>query len=155
MAVKKIVQLGHEALSKVCDPVKDVNEVRDLIQDLKDTLATVEGIGLAAPQIAVTKRVVYINFQDGENEYVLINPEIIGASKETYEDYEGCLSYVMHEGLVERPRAVRIQALNEKGELKVYEAQDLLGRCFQHEIDHLEGIMYVDRAKEMYELVEK
>ena len=61
----------------------------------------------------------------------------------------------MHEGLVERPRAVRIQALNEKGELKIYEAQDLLARCFLHEIDHLEGIMYVDRAKEMYELVEK
>ena len=155
MAVKKIVQIGHEALKKVSEHVKDVNEVKGLIQDLKDTLATVEGIGLAAPQIAVNKRVVYINFGDGENEYVLINPEVIGVSKETYEDYEGCLSYVMHEGLVERPRAVRIQALNEKGELKVYEAQDLLARCFLHEIDHLEGIMYVDRAKEMYELVEK
>ena len=155
MAVKKIVQLGHEALKKVCDPVNDVKEVKDLIQDLKDTLATVEGIGLAAPQIAVNKRVIYINFEDGENEYVLINPKVIGVSKETYEDYEGCLSYVMHEGLVERPRAVKIQALNEKGELKVYEAKDLLARCFQHEIDHLDGIMYVDRAKEMYELVER
>ena len=99
MAVKKIVQIGHEALKKVSEPVKDVNEVKGLIQDLKDTLATVEGIGLAAPQIAVNKRVVYINFGDGENEYVLINPEVTGVSKETYEDYEGCLSYVMHEGL--------------------------------------------------------
>ena len=134
MAVKKIVQIGHEALKKVSEPVKDVNEVKGLIQDLKDTLATVEGIGLAAPQIAVNKRVVYINFGDGENEYVLINPEVTGVSKETYEDYEGCLSYVMHEGLVERPRAVRIQALNEKGELKVYEAQDLFFYIFTKKV---------------------
>lgn len=155
MAVREIVQLGAECLKKVSDPVKNVNEVKGLIQDLKDTLATVEGIGLAAPQIGVNKRVVYINFGDGENEYVLINPEILGVTKEKYTDYEGCLSYVMHEGLVERPVGVKIQAYNEKGELKTYEAHELLARCFFHEIDHLEGIMYVDRATEMYELEEQ
>lgn len=155
MAVRKIEQLGAECLKKVSEPVNDVNEVKDLIKDLKDTLATVEGIGLAAPQIGVNKKVIYINFGDGENEYVLINPEILWTSKKKYKDYEGCLSYTMHEGLVERPIAVKIQALDENGELKVYEAEDLLARCFFHEIDHLDGVMYVDRAIEMYELVDE
>ncbi|MGL5615202.1 MAG: peptide deformylase [Sarcina sp.] len=154
MAVKKIVQLGAECLKKVSTEVDNIDSVKGLLKDLKDTLATVEGIGLAAPQIAVNKRVIYINFEDGENEYVLINPKILSVSKKTHEDYEGCLSYVMHEGLVERPIKVKIEALNENWEKKVYEAEDLLARCFLHEIDHLEGIMYVDRATEMYELVE-
>lgn len=153
MAVRKIVQIGNECLKKVSVPVKEIKEVKGLIKDLKDTLATVEGIGLAAPQIGVNKRVVYINFGDDKNEYVLINPEILEVSKETYTDYEGCLSYIMHEGLVERPVSIKMQALNEKGEMKLYEARDLLARCFFHEIDHLEGIMYVDKATEMYELV--
>ena len=155
MAVREIVQLGDEHLKKISEPVKNIDEVQDLIKDLKDTLATVEGIGLAAPQIAVNKRVIYINFQDGVNEYVLINPEILESSKKTCVDYEGCLSYVMHEGLVERPKKVTIQALNENGELKVYKADELLARCFQHEIDHLNGIMYTDLATELFELTEE
>lgn len=155
MAVREIVQLGDEHLRKISEPVKNIDEVQDLIKDLKDTLATVEGIGLAAPQIAVNKRVIYINFQDGVNEYVLINPEILESSKKTCVDYEGCLSYVMHEGLVERPKKVTIQALNESGELKVYKADELLARCFQHEIDHLNGIMYTDLATELFELTEE
>ena len=155
MAVKKIVQIGETCLREVCDPILDIKDAKSIIKDLKYTLATVDGIGLAAPQIGITKRVIYINFGDGENEYVLINPKILGVSKETYEDYEGCLSYVMHEGLVKRPVAVKIEALDENGEKRVYEAQELLARCFMHEIDHLEGIMYVDRATEMYELVEE
>ena len=155
MSVKEIVQLGAPCLRKVCDPILNIEEAKSIINDLKDTLATVDGIVLAAPQIGVTKRVIYINFGDGENEYVLINPKILAVSKEVHEDYEGCLSYVMHEGLVERPIAVKIETLDEHGEKKIYEAQDLLARCFMHEIDHLDGIMYVDRASEMYELVEE
>lgn len=155
MAIREILQLGDERLKKVSDPVENIEDVKELIQDLKDTLATVEGIGLAAPQIGVNKRVIYINFLDGENEYILINPEVISLSKKKWKDYEGCLSYVMHEGLVERPKKVKIQALNEKGELKIYESDEFLGRCFLHELDHLEGIMYTDRAIEMYELVDE
>ena len=155
MSVKEIVQLGAPCWRKVCDPILNIEEAKSIINDLKDTLATVDGIGLAAPQIGVTKRVIYINFGDGENEYVLINPKILAVSKEVHEDYEGCISYVMHEGLVERPIAVKIETLDEHGEKKIYEAQDLLARCFMHEIDHLDGIMYVDRASEMYELVEE
>lgn len=155
MAVKEIVQLGAECLRQVSQKVDNIDDVKGLIKDLKDTLATVDGIGLAAPQIAVNKQVIYINFGDDENEYVLINPKVLSVSKKTQEDYEGCLSYVMHEGLVERPIKIKIEYLNEKGEKIVKEAEDLLARCFLHEIDHLEGIMYVDRATEMYELVEE
>lgn len=155
MAVKEIIQLGDKRLSKVSEEVKDLEDIRGLIQDLKDTLATVEGIGLAAPQIGVNKKVFYINFQDDVNEYVVINPEIIGTSKKTSEDYEGCLSYVNYEGLVERPNKVEMQALNQHGELLSYKLDGLLGRCFLHEYDHLDGIMYTDRATEMYELVDE
>ncbi|MGL5068400.1 MAG: peptide deformylase [Sarcina sp.] len=154
MAVKKIIQLGDERLSKVSEEVKDVTEIKGLLKDLEDTLATVEGIGLAAPQIGVNKRVTLIDFQDNVNRYVLINPRIIKTSKKTAVDYEGCLSFVMHEGSVERPTKVEVEALNEHGELMSYKVDGLLARCFLHEIDHLEGIMYTDRATEMYELVE-
>lgn len=156
MAVRTIVQFGDEHLNKICEPVTEINdEVRSLIQDLKDTLATVEGVGLAAPQIAVNKRVVYIDLRTGDDPIILINPKIVEASKETIKDYEGCLSYIDHEGLVERPEKVIVEALNEEGKGVRYEAQDFMARCFCHEIDHLEGIMYMDKAEEMYELVEE
>ncbi|MGL4991041.1 MAG: peptide deformylase [Sarcina sp.] len=155
MAVRNIIQLGDERLSKVSSEIKSLAEAKSIVKDLRDTLATVEGIGLAAPQIGVNKRVFYINFQDGENEYVLINPRIVSTSKKTDSDYEGCLSYVMHEGLVERPIKVEIEGTNEEGMLMRYKADGLLARCFLHEYDHLEGIMYTDRAVEMYELVDE
>lgn len=152
MAVRTIVQLGDEHLKKVSEPVKEVNEeILELIKDLKETLATVEGVGLAAPQIAVNKRVIYIDLRDGSEPIVLINPVI--TEKEGSElDYEGCLSYVGYEGVVERPTRVIVEALNEEGDLMEYEATDFLARCFCHEIDHLEGIMYVDKAKEVFEI---
>ncbi len=156
MAVRKIVQFGDEHLDKVCEPITEINdEIRNLIQDLKDTLATVEGVGLAAPQIAVNKRIVYIDLRMGDDPIILINPRIVEASEETIKDYEGCLSYVDHEGLVERPVSVVVEALNEEGKGVRYEAQDFMARCFCHEIDHLEGIMYMSKAEEMYELVEE
>lgn len=155
MAVRTIVQLGDEHLKKISEPVKEINEeILNLVKDLKDTLATVEGVGLAAPQIAVNKRVIYIDLRDGSEPIVLINPVI--TEKEGSEmDYEGCLSYVGYEGMVERPTRVVVQALNEDGDLMEYEAEDFLARCFCHEIDHLEGIMYTDKATEIFELEEE
>lgn len=152
MAIRKIVQLGDEHLKKVSEPVKEMNkEVKELIKDLKDTLYSVDGVGLAAPQIAVNKRVVFIDLRDGSQPLLLINPVI--THKEGSEvDYEGCLSYVGYEGTVERPTKVVVEAYNEEGQQVSYEAEGLMARCFCHEIDHLDGIMYVDRAKEMYEL---
>lgn len=156
MAVKKIVQYGDEHLKRVSDTVVEINEeIRDLIQDLKDTLSTVEGIGLAAPQIAVNKRVILIDLTpDNSSPLILINPKAINVSKETARDYEGCLSYVGYEGLVERPTKMIVEALNENGKLIKYEVEDFMARVFCHEMDHLEGILYMEKADEMYELVE-
>ncbi|SHI88392.1 peptide deformylase [Clostridium cavendishii DSM 21758] len=152
MAIRKIVQLGDEHLKNVSEPVTEINEeIRGIIQDLKDTLYSVDGVGLAAPQIAVNKRIVFIDLRDGSMPLILINPEI--THKEGSEvDYEGCLSYVGYEGTVERPTKVIVEAYNEEGKQVAYEAEGLMARCFCHEIDHLHGVMYVDRAIEMYEL---
>lgn len=156
MAIKEIVQVGDVHLEKISEEVQFINDdILNLIKDLKDTLATVEGVGLAAPQIAVNKRVVYIDLRMGDQPIVLVNPEIVYMSKETEKDYEGCLSYINHEGLVERPKSIVVEALNEKGEKLRYEVSDFLARCFCHEIDHLDGIMYIAKAEEMYELVEE
>lgn len=155
MAVREIVQIGHEALKKVSSEVEVIdNDIKELIQDLRDTLGEADGIGLAAPQIGVNKRVVLIDFKDGSDEIVLINPVVTKASGKVT-DYEGCLSYVMHEGLVERPKKVTVEALDIEGVKRIYKGEDLLARCFCHEIDHLDGIMYTDLASEMYELVEE
>lgn len=156
MAVRKIVQYGDEHLNKVCDTVVEINgEIKGLIQDLKDTLSTVEGVGLAAPQIAVNKRVILIDVsEDNSSPVILINPKIIKASKETDKDYEGCLSYVGYEGIVERPINMVVEALNEDGKLMRYKVEDFMARVFCHEMDHLEGILYMQKAEEMYELVE-
>lgn len=152
MAVREIIQLGDKRLKTKCEYVKKIDdEVIQIINDLKETLETVDGIGLAAPQIGVTKRIVYINFGDGENEYVLINP-VITKKRGKIMGEEGCLSYVGFEGLVERPKIVKIQYTDMKGKKNIIETDGLLARCFCHEIDHLDGIMYVDKAKEMYEL---
>lgn len=156
MAVKKIVQYGDEHLKKISDTVVEINEeIKELIQDLKDTLSTVEGVGLAAPQIAVNKRVILIDVTpDNTSPIILINPKVIKASKETARDYEGCLSYVGYEGLVERPIKMVVEALNEDGKLMKYEVEDFMARVFCHEMDHLDGILYMEKSDEMYELVE-
>ena len=156
MAVKRIVQYGDEHLKKISDTVVEINEeIRELIQDLKDTLSTVEGVGLAAPQIAVNKRVILIDVTpDNTSPIILINPKVVKASNETDRDYEGCLSYVGYEGLVERPVKMVVEALNEEGKLIKYEVEDFMARVFCHEMDHLEGILYMEKADKMYELVE-
>lgn len=156
MAVKRIVQYGDEHLKKISDTVVEINEeIRELIQDLKDTLSTVEGVGLAAPQIAVNKRVILIDVTpDNTSPIILINPKVVKVSKETARDYEGCLSYVGYEGLVERPVKMVVEALNEEGKLIKYEVEDFMARVFCHEMDHLEGILYMEKADKMYELVE-
>ena len=157
MAVKRIVQYGDEHLKKISDTVVEINEeIRELIQDLKDTLSTVEGVGLAAPQIAVNKRVILIDLTpDNTSPIILINPKVVKVSKETASDYEGCLSYVGYEGVVERPVKMVVEALNEEGKLIKYEVEDFMARVFCHEMDHLEGILYMEKADKMYELVEE
>jgi len=154
MAVKEILQYGDKRLNVVCDPIKELNsEVFDIINDLKDTLYSGTGIGLAAPQIGILKRVILIDLAIGGEPIILINPEIVESSGSEC-DYEGCLSYVGFEGEVIRPSNVVVEGINEKGIKVRYNAKGLLARAFCHEIDHLDGILYMSKAESMYELVE-
>lgn len=155
MAVKEILQYGDKRLNIVCDPIKELNsEVFDIINDLKDTLYSGTGIGLAAPQIGILKRVILIDLGIGGEPIILINPEIVESSGNEC-DYEGCLSYVGFEGEVTRPSSVVVEGINENGIKVRYNAKGLLARAFCHEIDHLDGILYMSKAESMYELVEE
>lgn len=153
MAKKEIVLKGHEALkTKSSEVVKIDDEIKSLIEDLKDTLYSTSGIGLAAPQIGVNKRVIYIDIKDEDIEPILlINPEIV-KKRGMQDSDEGCLSYPGFCGKVERPKRIEVQGINENGDLISIKAEGLLCRAFCHEIDHLDGIMYTDRAYEIYEV---
>ncbi|MHC1721374.1 MAG: peptide deformylase [Clostridiaceae bacterium] len=154
MAVKKILRFGDKLLERASIRVDIIDdEISELINDLKDTLMTEKGIGLAAPQIGALKRVIFINFKDNETEFVLINPKITRRSGRI-KDAEGCLSYPDYEGIVERPKRVTVTGLDRKGKAVVIEAEDLLARALCHEIDHLDGILYTKRAKKVYRLEE-
>lgn len=154
MAVKEILLFGDKNLERVSKKVEVVDdELGELIINLRDTLANAKGIGLAAPQIGVLKKVAIINLKDGTDEIILINPKIIkktGNEKNT----EGCLSYPGYEGIVERPKRVTIKAWNSKGdEIEVF-GEGLLARALCHEIDHLEGIIYTKKARKLYKILQ-
>lgn len=156
MAVREILQYGDKRLNTVCEKVERVDgKILDLIDDMMDTLYEGNGIGLAAPQIGVLKRVVLIDLGEEEGEpIIIINPEITAQSGKE-KDYEGCLSYIGYEGEVVRPTNVTVKGINVKGKPVTYEASGLLARAFCHEIDHLDGVLYMSKAEEMYELVEE
>lgn len=151
MAIREILKLGHPILKSISSEVENIDkDTMKLIRDLKDTLYSTTGIGLAAPQIGVNKRVILIDFRNGEDPILLINP-VIKRRLGSQESEEGCLSYPGYYGLLNRPRVVVVKGLNEKGEEVKYRADDLLCKAFCHEIDHLDGIMFTDRAYELYE----
>lgn len=150
MAIKEIVKKGHPALSAKSDAIEKLDgEVLSLIKDLKDTFYNSTGIGLAAPQISVNKKVIIIDLRNGMEPIILINPEIIKKSGKQ-ESEEGCLSYPGYYGFVTRPKRVLVRGINEKGQKVEYQADELLCRAFCHEIDHLEGIMFTDIAYDLY-----
>ena len=156
MAVRKILQYGDKRLNSICDEVKKVDgKILDLVDDMMDTLYEGNGIGLAAPQIGALKRVVLIDLGEEEGEpIIIINPKITARSGNE-KDYEGCLSYLGYEGEVFRPTNVTVVGINIKGKPVTYEAEGLLARAFCHEIDHLDGVLYMSRAEEMYELTKE
>ncbi|APC41419.1 peptide deformylase [Clostridium estertheticum] len=156
MAVREILQYGDKRLNSICEKVGKVDrKILNLVDDMMDTLYEGNGIGLAAPQIGVLKRVVLIDLGEEEGEpIVIINPRITAQSGNE-KDYEGCLSYVGYEGEVYRPTDVTVVGININGKPVTYNATGLLARAFCHEIDHLEGIMYMSRAEETHELTEK
>lgn len=151
MAIREILQYGNQILKTPCERVEKIDkEIKDLIKDMKDTLYSCDGIGLAAPQIGVLKRVILIDLRDDDSEsIILINPEIIEAEGEEL-SIEGCLSYVGYEGEVIRPKKVKVRGLTPKNKLVEYTAEGLLAKAFCHEIDHLDGILYMDKARKMY-----
>jgi len=143
MAIREIRVVGDRVLTKKCRPVEKMTpRISELIDDMFDTMYEANGVGLAAPQVGVRKRVVVIDVEDG-NQYVLINPEILETSG-SQTGQEGCLSVPGKCGQVTRADHVKAKALNENMEEYVIEADGLLARCILHECDHLDGKLYVD-----------
>ena len=145
MALRKIVQIGEPVLRKKSKKVEKIDEkIIQLLEDMADTMYHEDGVGLAAPQVGILKRVVVVDIGDGIIE--LINPQIIETSGEQIDD-EGCLSVIGEVGEVKRPYKVKVRAYNRKGQLFEIEGEELLARAFCHEIDHLEGILFVDKIE--------
>ena len=142
MAIRNIRELGDEILRKNCREVKEVTpRIRELIQDMYDTMYEAQGVGLAAPQVGILKRIVVIDV-DG-TPYTMINPQILEKSGEQTGS-EGCLSVPGKAGIVTRPNYVKAEAWNEEMERYEVEDEGLLARAVCHELDHLDGVMYVD-----------
>ena len=159
MAILNVRQLGDEILTKKCKPVRVINaRIRQLVDDMYDTMYDAGGVGLAAPQVGILKRIVVIDVtpepEEGEElsedeimRYTMINPEILEQSGEQ-RGYEGCLSYVGMSGIVTRPEHVKVRFTDIDGDEYELEGEGLLARCICHELDHLDGHMYTERAEE-------
>ena len=152
MAIREIRTMGDDVLTKVCKEVTAMTpRTRVLIEDMIDTMYEAMGVGLAAPQVGILKRIVVIDV--GEGPMVLINPVILETSGEQTGS-EGCLSVPGKAGEVTRPNYVKVQALDENMEEVIYEGEGLLARAFCHEIDHLDGHLYVEKVEgELHEPV--
>ena len=146
LALREIREQGDPVLEKKCKPVQEMTpRIHDLIADMFETMYANNGCGLAAPQVGILRRITVIDVDDG-NQYVLINPEIIEKSgSQTGE--EGCLSVPGMAGTVTRAAHVKVRALNENFEPYELEADELLARCIQHECDHLDGHLYVEKVE--------
>ena len=148
MAKLKIVKVGDDALRKVCRPVDAITpRIITLLNDMTETMRAADGVGLAAPQVGVLRRIVVIETPD-DGLIELINPKIIAYSGDQ-EGEEGCLSVPGRWGVVKRPMHVTVRAMNRKGEVVDITGSGLLARAFCHELDHLDGKLYIDIAKEM------
>jgi len=144
MAILNIVKEGDPTLRKVCRPVTEITpRIIQLLDDMKDTLIESNGAGLAAPQVGILRRICVVD--TGEEILELINPEIIYTEGEQQE-MEGCLSVPDVWGITDRPMKVRVKALNRKGEEFIAEGEELVARCFCHELDHLDGRLFIDNA---------
>ena len=145
MALLNILTEGEETLRKTCRPVEKVTErIRTLLDDMYETMLHAEGVGLAGPQVGVLRRVVVVETEPG-NPIELINPVIVEMSGEQ-EGTEGCLSLPGKSGCVRRPMNVTVKALDRNGQEFTVSGTALTARAFCHEIDHLDGILYTDKA---------
>lgn len=146
MALRNIREMGDDILTKKCKPVKEINErTLDLIDDMFETMYEANGVGLAAPQVGILKRIIVID-TTGEDPILLINPVIVETSGEQT-GHEGCLSVPGKSGVVTRPNYVKVLAYDENMEQFEIEGTELLARALCHEIDHLEGHLYVEKVE--------
>ena len=146
MAKLKIVKVGDSALRKVCRPVENITpRTLTLLDDMVETMRAANGCGLAAPQVGVLRRIVVVETEPGEV-LELINPKIIAFSGEQREE-EGCLSVPGRAGITTRPMHVTVRALNRHGETVDYTGSGLKARAFCHELDHLDGKLFIDHAE--------
>jgi peptide deformylase len=147
MATRNIITEGNPTLTKVCRPVTSFDErLATLIDDMKETVVQANGIGLAAPQVGVLRRVVVVDL--GEEIIELVNPRILEQSGEQ-DGLEGCLSVPERFGMVKRPNYVKLEAQDRHGDWYEYEGEELIARCFCHELEHLDGHLYTERAYRM------
>lgn len=156
MATRMILKNGDPQLRKHCHEVKDFNpRLHTLLDDMRQTLAESNGVGLAAPQVGVTKRIIVIDDKvsedgtPGPNPRFLVNPEIIRKSEDMIWFNEGCLSVPGQCAEVERHRAVTVRYLDYDGQEQTLDAEDYLAVILQHETDHLDGILYIDRISRL------
>ena len=146
MAIRNIREIGDSVLEKNCKEVKEITpRIQELIEDMYDTLYEANGVGLAAPQVGILKRIVVID-TTGEDPILLINPKILETSGEQT-GYEGCLSVPGKTGQVTRPNYVKLLAYDENLEPFEIEGTELLARAMMHELDHLDGHLYVERVE--------
>ena len=157
MPLLDIVSIPEQVLRKKARKVTEFgSDLQNLIDDMVETMRQAPGVGLAAPQVNVSSRVIVVEFGDEEDEeapiklYTLVNPEIIRSSTEKEMGIEGCLSIPDFIGEVERNSAVTIKAQNRRGQPVRIKAEGWLARIFQHEIDHLEGVLFIDRADRVW-----
>ncbi len=149
MALRNIVTEEDPVLRKKSRQVTEVNDrIRTILDDMAETMHAAYGVGLAAPQVGILRRMFVVQVDD-EHLYELINPEIVEADGDQYGE-EGCLSVPGYVGLVHRPEHVKIRGLDRNGKPVEYEGEGLLARAFMHEYDHLDGIIYTDKADNVH-----
>ncbi len=148
MSLLNIEMLGSEVLRTPAEEVAEVDdELRRLIGDMFETMYRAEGVGLAAPQVGISRRVIVVDVHDDEvKPFALVNPRLVESSKETEKGEEGCLSIPGLAAAVERAAHVVVEGLDRDGNPLRVEGGGLLARCLQHEIDHLDGVLFIDRV---------
>lgn len=147
MSLRIVRQTGDEILRKKSkDVIELTDRLKELISDMKETMNKLEGVGLAAVQVGILKRIIICKPNEEEAEVVLINPVIVSKSEETEEDAEGCLSVDGYRGDVIRPKSIVVKAKDENMNDIEFDAEGFFARIICHEVDHLDGILYTDKV---------
>ena len=148
MAIRSIVKLGDDVLRKKCKEVTVFDEsLGELIDDMYETMFRVDGVGLAAPQVGILRRVCVVSVDNGVTKYELVNPEIV-KTKGVQRGNEGCLSCPGYSGTVERPKKLTVKAYDRTGAEHLYKVDGLTAVAFCHEMDHLDGVLFIDKVIE-------